>query len=80
MGRLKHKPKSGRGQNAVKDTQNNVASSSARAPPTPAKLLAKAQALVEQCDYELAAKFAERILRPLCLSVSAFFSRKRSVM
>lgn len=38
------------------------ASSSATAPPSVPALLAKAQSLVEQCDYQLAARFLQRIL------------------
>ncbi len=38
------------------------ASKASVAPPQTAALLEKAQALVVQCDYELAARFAKRIL------------------
>lgn len=35
---------------------------SATAPPSSSALLAKAQSLVAQCDYQLAARFLQRIL------------------
>ena len=38
------------------------ASKAPAAPPQTAALLEKAQALIVQCDYELAARFAKRIL------------------
>ena len=36
--------------------------STVTAPPSVSALLAKAQSLVEQCDYQLAARFLQRIL------------------
>lgn len=47
------------------------ASSSATAPPSVPALLAKARSLVEQCDYQLAARFLQRILETDATHVEA---------
>jgi len=58
MGRLK----GGKQLRGVPQSQAKLAAQS-KAPPSSTKLLAKAQELVAQCNFELARKFLERILQ-----------------
>ena len=55
----------------LKAATNSQATSSATTPPGVPDLLAKAQSLVEQCNYQLAARFLQRILETDATHVEA---------